>query len=579
MATGDMQNEPPSLGIHPRILQPATFPPFDLYVPGEDQDEFRLFRAAGEPVYLNTWPRLEKTGTEMLYVPGSQRPECLDYVEEHLWSLLDDDPLPSGQLAQWIHVLASRTMGDLMGDPDDADGHQRARRLVEALVRLMQREKNSLRRIFDCAPLNYHVHTHSVNVAALLAGFARDGLGVQDAALLVEIARGGLLHDLGKAALPAEMLGKPGPLTSEEFARVRRHPAEGLEIARPFLRRRLIAQQVIAQHHEDAGGGGYPEGRAGDAINVFARAARAADVFDALTSHRPYGNALDSHGALSTMASEMTGAFDKSVLRKFIRYIATAFGADQDATVQAAGEQPSSPAIMPGPPIAAQPPSARAEDREQHPMPDLEERLATIRELSERQDEERALMSGILDALNEALAGHVQQRARQAADRRAEPSAEGEPPAPASRADRREEVQAVRALFPLVRQVDRWRRHFAARLQSGSESAPSRDVIRCLGELREQMLEVLDEHHVELIESASAMAADVHRTASPSAGGGHVEEVGFLYRAGGRVEVLEPARVVLRPDASRDASLEALRQQDALESAEPSAKKRRPRSA
>ncbi len=575
MATAAPQQEPPSLGVHPRILQPATFPQFDLYVQGKVEGEFRLFRRAGDSVYLNTWPRLEKAGAELLYVPGSQREQCLDYVEEHLWSLLDEGQLPEGHLAQWVHVLASRAVADLMEDPGDPEAHERVRRLAEGLVRVMVRQRDSLRRVLDCAPLSYHVHTHCVNVAALVVGFARDELGVHDAGMLVQVARGGVLHDLGKASLPEEILAKPGPLTREEFTRVRRHPAEGLEMARPFLRRRLIAQQLIAQHHEDAAGGGYPEGRTGDAINVFARVARAADVFDALTTHRAYGAAQSLHGALSTMAGEMPGVFDRSVLRKFIRYAAEVFDADQPARIESLTEAEEAPqgapslAIVSGPPIASRPPEPRApkaEDAEQARMPDLEQRLEAIRELTERQDEERALMSGILEALDGALMGHVQQRAQQVASRRAE---QHEQPVPASRAQRRQDVQAVRALFPLVREVDRWRRHFAGRLQAEAGPGGRRDVLRCLGELRERMVHALNEHHVELIESVGAMAADVHRAGSPSADGGHVEEAGFLYRHGGRAEVLEPARVVLKPTHGGDSR----------DSAEPAAKKPRPRSA
>jgi hypothetical protein len=212
--------------------------------------------------------------------------------------------------------------------------------------------------------------------------------------------------------IPADILSKPGGLTRHEFAQVKRHPSQGLQIARPYLRQAPVAQCIIAQHHENASGDGYPEGRHGDAINTFARAARIIDSFDALTSDRPYGRAMDTYGALNTMVSEMRGQFDMPLLRKFIRHMgteaeerpialreatqaaeATQILQSQEAVASAREKEAPQPILAPvmtdGPiirlePVASAPPAAPEPDdqaeptEEAHDEPQTEDLLAAI---------------------------------------------------------------------------------------------------------------------------------------------------------------------------------------------------------
>ncbi|MGD2174266.1 MAG: HD domain-containing protein [Candidatus Brocadiaceae bacterium] len=545
------QPEHLSLGVHPRILQPATFPPFPLYIQDESDGGFRLFRPADEPVYVSTWRKLEQAGAERLFVRAEDRNKCLDYVEDNLPGLLKEDPLPEGQLAQWVYVLAVRAMEDLLGDPDGRGNHERLRQIVGTLVSVMEQDRSALWHILETAPLNYYTHAHCVNVSVLLTGCARRMLGVTDTDVLTEVAMGGALHDLGKVMVPEEILAKPAGLTRGEFAKVSQHPRHGLEIARPFLRREALAQRVIVQHHENASGGGYPDGRSGPAINSFARAARLADVFDALTSHRPYGGALDPYRALNTMASEMPGVFDRGLLRRFIRYAADAF--EQDSPIELPSEalsreqRPSAeqesrsappPAITYGPGIAAEgpeepaatgptPPAPSAE--EEDAVPQLRRRIDAIRELSERQDENIAMMTGILGALREAVRGRLRQaEVEEQQEQKVAPSVLG-------RSARQAHVDAVRPLFPLVWEVDEWTNRLSPRAhQAGEEVDLRREFLDCLHGLRERMVRILHSHQVELIERTDTSEA------------GHLERVGFLYRDEATAEVIEPARVIIR---------------------------------
>lgn len=146
-------------------------------------------------------------------------------------------------------------------------------------------------------------------------------LGVSEEDLSA-LRRGGYLHDLGKVAVPDTILLKPGPLTSEERGIMRRHPVVGEAICRP-LRSLQAVWPIIRHHHERQDGSGYPDGLQGAAIPLTARILQVVDVFDALTSGRPYRPALPHPTALQTLEAEARqGWWDCGVVRAFREVVA-----------------------------------------------------------------------------------------------------------------------------------------------------------------------------------------------------------------------------------------------------------------
>jgi putative two-component system response regulator len=125
----------------------------------------------------------------------------------------------------------------------------------------------------------------------------RVGLRGED---LRAIERGGFLHDLGKIAVPDAVLFKPGPLTADEFAIIKTHPSVGERICMP-LRTLAPVLPIIRQHHERLDGTGYPDGLRGSAIALTSQIIAFADVYDALTSDRPYRSALAPADALEIL--------------------------------------------------------------------------------------------------------------------------------------------------------------------------------------------------------------------------------------------------------------------------------------
>jgi putative two-component system response regulator len=134
---------------------------------------------------------------------------------------------------------------------------------------------------------------------------------------IIALRRGGYLHDLGKIAVPDEILKKGANLTSEEWIVMRRHPLTGENICRPLKSLRLVLP-IIRSHHEHFNGTGYPDGMDGHNIPLLARILQVVDVYDALRTARPYKPALGHDHAAVTMREEArAGLWDDELVGEF----------------------------------------------------------------------------------------------------------------------------------------------------------------------------------------------------------------------------------------------------------------------
>ena len=135
---------------------------------------------------------------------------------------------------------------------------------------------------------------------------------------LTALRRGGVLHDIGKIAIPDTILAKPGPLTEDEWAIMREHPLIGERICKPLKTLKLVLP-IIRHHHEKWNGSGYPDGLKGEEIPVTARVLQVVDVYDALTTKRPYKPGLPQERVFEIMQEEAAkGWWDRRILETFL---------------------------------------------------------------------------------------------------------------------------------------------------------------------------------------------------------------------------------------------------------------------
>ena len=164
-----------------------------------------------------------------------------------------------------------------------------------------------------------YTYLHSVAVAALMMALGRR-LGYASTELK-ELGLAGLLHDIGKVGVPDAVLNKPGRLNPLELTSVRQHPQIGWDILRREAAAGPVALDVCLHHHEKTDGSGYPEKLAGDTISRAARMGAICDVYDAITSDRPYKRGWEPAEAIRRMAEWQDGHFDREIFHTFVKLI------------------------------------------------------------------------------------------------------------------------------------------------------------------------------------------------------------------------------------------------------------------
>jgi putative nucleotidyltransferase with HDIG domain len=187
--------------------------------------------------------------------------------------------------------------------------------VVDDISVALQRDRAAFVKVTRLKMNNEYTYLHSIAVCALMVDLALH-LGLPEAEVR-EIGAAGLLHDIGKVATPTTILDKAGQLGQDEGLVMRRHPSEGHAMLRKDATASRIALDVCLHHHERLDGSGYPERLKGDQISLHARIAAICDVYDAVTSVRPYKRPWSPHEALARML-EWEGHFDPDLLDAFI---------------------------------------------------------------------------------------------------------------------------------------------------------------------------------------------------------------------------------------------------------------------
>jgi putative nucleotidyltransferase with HDIG domain len=188
--------------------------------------------------------------------------------------------------------------------------------LVEDITQSVFRNPGALVSLARLKTKDDYSYMHSVAVCALMVALGRQ-LGLDEAACRIA-GLAGMLHDIGKALMPLEVLNKPGKLTDDEFRTMKSHPQRGWELLSEAGGAPPEALDVCLHHHERIDGKGYPKGLSAEQITQIARMGAVCDVYDAITSNRPYKAGWDPAESIAQMAS-WKGHFDPAVFAAFVK--------------------------------------------------------------------------------------------------------------------------------------------------------------------------------------------------------------------------------------------------------------------
>ncbi|MEI8168307.1 MAG: HD-GYP domain-containing protein [Rhodoferax sp.] len=201
-----------------------------------------------------------------------------------------------------------------MGNTVDVGG---ARQLVEEISDSVARNPGALISLARLKKVDDYTYMHSVAVCAMMVALAKQ-LGF-DETQTRSAGLAGLMHDLGKALMPMDVLNKPGKLTDAEFSIIKSHPDEGYKMLLGSTNVDPMVLDVCLHHHEKTDGSGYPKGMKDESISLYAKMGAVCDVYDAITSNRPYKSGWDPAESLRKMAEWTNGHFDPRVFQAFVK--------------------------------------------------------------------------------------------------------------------------------------------------------------------------------------------------------------------------------------------------------------------
>ncbi len=292
----------------------------DLYLLVETGAGSRhILYCRGDAVFDNDKrEKLLEKNINRLFIKKEDQKKYYEYLENNFQDIIADTRISSDEKTKIVHSAATNLIKDLFNNPRTGN-IKRTKTFAYNMVDYILKEGKAAHNLLKILVHEYYTYTHSVNVAAVGTLFAQSiGLGESE---LKSFCSGILLHDVGKTRISTDILNKKGKLTKEEYAMIKKHPEMGVEILKETGNGFTDEYKITLQHHENADGSGYPYGLKNNEVRLCSKIAHVIDVYDALTTNRPYAKAIRPFSALAEMKENMSNCFDKEVFTDFIRFL------------------------------------------------------------------------------------------------------------------------------------------------------------------------------------------------------------------------------------------------------------------
>jgi len=301
-------------------LDPGQCHHLDLFQKVDQAETYRLFRGRDYAITAEDLARLRSRGVTKLYIHQDDQKGYQTYLRENLDQFLENESLPAPERFELLNQVTQDSLQETLDAGDVSGTVDASRKMGRHTVNLMNQADLLVYDVFSMLKHDFHTFTHSANVCSYSVLLAKD-LGIRDPEVLEEIATGALLHDVGKIGIPWEVLTKPDGLSEDERALIQSHPATGF--ARLCRREEVTWGQLmmVYQHHERIDGKGYPVRLGGSDIHEWGRLCAVVDVFDALTSDRPYHKGRHITEVLEYIQREAGRGLDAEMVKCWISLI------------------------------------------------------------------------------------------------------------------------------------------------------------------------------------------------------------------------------------------------------------------
>ena len=305
-----------------KTLRPDQALGIALYLRESGAGSHFLYRDKDVPLNESDLASLQARGLTTLYAESDEFEIYQRYLRGNLDSVLADESVSVANRFSHLNEVVRDVLAESFRRGETAGAVTTCHAIAHKTVDFICRKDALASELLGVLYHDYHTFTHSANVSYYCTFLAK-ALGISSRADLRSIAVGGMLHDLGKLEIADHILTKQGKLSPAEFAIVRAHPRTGfLKLSR---RHDLSHGQLmmVYQHHERIDGKGYPVGQLGAGIHEWAKICAVVDVFEALTSNRPYRRALHRAEAFAIMGRDAGLALDKDLFACWMQAIST----------------------------------------------------------------------------------------------------------------------------------------------------------------------------------------------------------------------------------------------------------------
>ncbi len=246
--------------------------------------------------------------------------EDIPKYEDYLRSLENNKEIVEDK--EKLYLITKETakahMKELLSDPRSGEKIKKMEKVVENIILTLSENPDSIYDMLTLRGYDYYTYTHCINVGTLAIGLGiHIGLKKDE---IFELGLGAMLHDIGKAEIPHEILNKQGKLTDYEYKFIQKHVILGYEILSQNKSISPKSLEAELHHHEKLSGRGYPYGLKGNDISLFGKITEIADCYDALTTRRPYKPPYTPFFALSILVNEK-GDHDIELLKAFIKML------------------------------------------------------------------------------------------------------------------------------------------------------------------------------------------------------------------------------------------------------------------
>lgn len=304
-----------------RSLFPGTLLPFDLHCLARRSDRptiqlDKLFPR--DRIYpLSLHQHLLKEELDDVFICGDDEEAFTAYLHKHTKAALGNRDLLPKQRAELLYDHAEYIIKRVFRERPSRRNIAIGQQVVTQLSKHALADPATLRALLAMFSKDYQTFSHCIHVAVYgmsLGKFLRWKVGEVES-----FGLGALFHDIAKTAIHEQILNKPGVLDKDEFDLIKRHPLLGYQQLR--MTRTMTKDQlsIVLHHHEAEDGSGYPDRLKGHEIHKFARVARIVDIYDALTTSRPYKEAFLMQKALQVMNNQMKHTMDQRFLEAFIK--------------------------------------------------------------------------------------------------------------------------------------------------------------------------------------------------------------------------------------------------------------------